>query len=125
MDATLRRGRVSFGLTAAAALYSLALLASAAAVPSVDGETLLEYGGPASLAITVQPLLVSLVMWALLRYGCTTGSRLASTAALAIAGIYLGWSVVAVVSLAAGAFPAAVLLLIAALVTPEPAPPAT
>jgi hypothetical protein len=125
MDATLRRGRVSFGLTAAAVLYSLALLVWVAAIPSIDGETLLEYGGATSLAITAQPLLVSLVMWALLRRRCTTGSRLASAAALAIAGIYLGWSVLAALSLAAGAFPAAVLLLIAALSTPEPGPPPT
>lgn len=80
--------------------------------------TLLEYGGPASLAITVQPLVVSLVLWALLRRRCTRGSRPAPRAVWAIAGAYLAWSVLGALSLAAGAFPAALLLLIAVTLTP-------
>lgn len=120
MAASLRRGRASFGLTLAAVVYSIALLVWVAAVPGVDGETLLEYGGAWSLAITAQPLLISLVMWALLRRRCITGSRAASTAAWAIGGLYLPWSIAAGFSLAAGAFPAALLLLIAVSLTPKP-----
>jgi hypothetical protein len=120
MDAAVPRGRASFGLTVAAVVYSLALVFWVVAIPSIEGQTLLEYGGPASLAITAQPLLISLGMWALLRRRCTTGSRLASTAAWAIGAMYLTWSVLGALSLAAGAFPAAVLLLIAATLTPKP-----
>jgi hypothetical protein len=119
MDVAVRRGQASFGFTAAAVLYSLALLFWVAAIPSIEGQTLLEYGGPASLAITAQPLLISLGMWALLRRRCTTGSRLASTAAWVIGAMYLAWSVLGALSLAAGAFPAALLLLIAVTLTPK------
>jgi lysylphosphatidylglycerol synthetase-like protein (DUF2156 family) len=120
MDAAFWRGRASFGFTVAAVLYSLALLAWVVLVPSTEGETLLEYGGLWSLAITAQPLLVSLIMWRLLRNRCTTGSRAAATAAWTIGGMYLGWSVIGALSLAAGAFPAALLLLIAVTLTPDP-----
>ena len=120
MDRSAYLGRASFGLTVAAIIYSVALLAWVVAIPGIDGQTLLEYGGPASLAITVQPLLVSLLMWTLLRRRCTTGSRLASSAAWAIGGSYLAWSVLAALSLAAGALPASLLLLIAAMLTPTP-----
>jgi len=120
--AALRRGRASFGFTMVAVAYSVALLVWVAAVPSIQGETLLEYGGPWSLAITIQPLLVSLLMWALLRRRCTTGSQAASTAAWTVGGMYLGWSVVGALSLAGGAFPAAMLLLIAAVLAPRPLP---
>jgi hypothetical protein len=122
MDVAVRRGQASFGFTAAAVIYSVALLFWVVAVPAVDGQTLLEYGGPLSLAITAQPLLVSLIMWALLRRRCTTGDRVATNAARAIAGTYLAWSVLGALSLAAGAFPAAVLLLVAATLTPSPGP---
>jgi|SRR5215216_1973668 len=120
--AALRRGQASFGFSVAAVAYSVALLVWVAAVPSIDGETLFEYGGPWSLAITVQPLLVSLLMWGLLRHRCTTGSQAASTAAWTVGGMYLGWSVIGALSLAGGAFPAAVLLLIAAVLSPRPRP---
>ena len=78
------RGRAPFGLTLLAVVYSLGLIAWVIALPAVDGETLLEHGGLASLAITAQPLLFSVVMWALLRRRCTTGSRMATVAAWAL-----------------------------------------
>lgn len=120
MDTAIRRGRASFGLTLLAAAYGVGLLAWVAAVPTVDGETLLQYGGPGSLAITAQPLLFSLVMWALLRRRCTTGSRVAATTAWALGSLFLAWSVLGALTLAAGAFPAAVLLLLAVALTPRP-----
>ena len=114
------RGRAPFGLTLLAVVYSLGLIAWVIALPAVDGETLLEHGGLASLAITAQPLLFSVVMWALLRRRCTTGSRMATVAAWALGTLYLAWSVLGALSLAAGAFPAAVLLLLAVALTPRP-----
>jgi hypothetical protein len=116
------RGREALLLTVVASLYGVALLVWVAAIPSVDGETLLQYGGPGSLAITAQPLLFSLLMWALLHTRCTTGSRAATTAAWLLAPLYLGWSVLGALTLAAGAFPAAVLLLAALALTPTPGP---
>ena len=121
MQTAVRRGRAPFGLTMAAVAYGVALLVWVAAVPSVDGETLLEYGGPGSLAITAQPLLFSLLMWALLRRKCTTGSRVATAAAWPLGTLFLAWSVLGALSLAAGAFPAAILLLLAVGLTPRPA----
>ena len=120
MPALPRRGQASFGFTLAAVLYSVALLVWVVAVPGIGGQTLLEYGGPWSLAVTAQPLLLSLVMWTLLRRRCTTGSRTASIMAWTIAGAYLAWSVLGALSLAAGAFPAALLLLLAVTLTPRP-----
>jgi hypothetical protein len=115
----IRRGAVSFGLTALAAIYGLGLLVCVAAVPSIDGQTLLEYGGPWSLVITSQALVFSLVMWALLRRRCTTGSAVASASAWLIGLLFLGWSVIGALSLAGGAFPAAALLLVAVALTPR------
>jgi len=120
MDGAIRRGRAPFALTLAAVAYGVGLLVWVAAVPAVDGETLLEYGGPGSLAITAQPLLFSVVIWALLRRRCTTGSRAAAVAAWMLGTLFLVWSVIGALSLAAGAFPAAVLLLVAAALTPRP-----
>jgi hypothetical protein len=125
MDTAVRRGRAPFGLTLVAIAYSIGLLIWVAAIPAFDGETLLEYGGPGSLAITAQPLLFSLLMWALLRRRCTTGSRVATATAWALGTLYLVWSVLAALSLAAGAFPAAVILLFAVGLTPRPDPRAT
>jgi hypothetical protein len=120
MDTAVRQGRAPFVLTLLAVAYSVGLLFWVAAVPAFDGETLREYGGPGSLAITVQPLLFSLLMWALLRRRCTTGSRIAIAAAWALGSLYLVWSVVAGLTLAADAFPAAVILLFAVSLTPRP-----
>jgi hypothetical protein len=119
MDMAVRRGRATFGLTLLAVVYSIGLLIWVAAVPALDGETALEYGGPGSLAITVQPLLFSLLMWALFRRR-TSGSRVASATAWVLATLYLIWSVLAALTLAAGAFPAAVILLFAVWLTPRP-----
>jgi hypothetical protein len=112
------RGRAAFGLTLLAVSYGVGLLMWVAAVPMIDGETLLQYGGAGSLAITAQPLVFSLVMWVLLRHRCTTGSGMATAAAWALGSLYLVWSVLGALTLAAGAFPAAVLLLWAVALTP-------
>ena len=122
MDPAVRRGRVPFGLTLLAVAYSVVLLVWVIAIPSIDGETLLQYGGPLSVAIAAQPLVFSLLMWALLRRRCTTGSRMATATAWALGTLYLVWSVLGALTIAAGAFPAAVLLLFAVGLTPRPEP---
>ena len=93
------------------------------AYPAVDGETLLSYGGPLSLAIASQSLPVSLGVFWLLRRRCTTGSRAAIACAWILGSLYLVWSVLAGFSLAAWALPAALLLMLAVGFTPRPAVP--
>jgi hypothetical protein len=121
MDLSALSGRIAFGLTLMAGLYGLALLAWAAAIPSIDGETLVEYGGPMSLVLLSQSLLAAGALWALLRRRCTTGSRGATAAAWLFATLFLAWSVLGALSFAAGALPAAAVLLLATAVTPRPA----
>jgi hypothetical protein len=106
----MAKGRVAAVLTILAIAYGCALLAFAAvALP------------PLGVLLAAQPLLVSLVMWPLLRARCTAGSSGATFASRAIAYLYLPWSVLGAASLAIGAFPAAVLLTAAAALTPRPA----
>jgi hypothetical protein len=120
MSAEPERGRIALALTILAIAYGVGLVAWAASVSVVDGETLLQYGGPGSLMIVVQPLLLSLLMWALLRHRHTTGSSVAIAAAWVVGALYLVWSVLGALTLAAGALPAALLLLFAVALTPRP-----
>lgn len=104
------RGYLAAGLTAAAVVYGVAFLSLAALnLP------------PLGMLIAVQPLLISLLMWQLLRERCTTGNRTATSASRVIAFLYLPWSVIGTVTLALGALPAAVLLAAATILTPAPA----
>jgi hypothetical protein len=121
MDSSAPSGRLAFGLTLVAGLYAIALLTWAAAVPGIDGETLLEYGGPLSLIILSESLLATAVLWTLLRRRCTTGSRAATAIAWVFATLFLAWSVLGALSFAGGALPAAALLLVATAATPRPA----
>jgi len=119
MTGVFRDGRAAFALTVLALAYGVALLVWVVAVPGIDGQTLLEYGGPGSLAITSQAALFSLAMWWLLRRKCTTGSPWATRATGIVAPLFVLWSVMGALSIAAGAFPAAVLLLVATSLTPS------
>lgn len=114
-----RSRRVAAGLCALAAVYSAGLLVSIAAVPTIDDQTLLEYGGPWSFAIFAQPLLMSVVMWQLLRGRCHTGSDQATVGAWMIAIVYLVYSVLGGFTVAAGALPAALLIFFAVALTPR------
>lgn len=118
-----QRGPVAAGLCVLAVVYSAALLVAVAVIPVVDGQTLLGHGGAWTLAIFAQPLLVSGLIWRLLRARCQTGSPRATRVAWTVAPVYLAYSVVGGFSIAAGALPAALLLLVAVALTPLP--PAT
>lgn len=120
MRGGVARGRLAFALTALAFAYDLALLVAIVAAPTVDGQTLLEYGGFLSLALFAQPLLVTLLLWSLLRERCKRDSAAATAAAWTIASLYLAYSVLGGLSIAAGALPAALLLFVAVSVTPRP-----
>jgi hypothetical protein len=104
-------GRAAFGLTVVALLYSVGLMAWVVTQP---------WAAPMTLAIVAQPLLVTLLVWHLLHARCSTGSRVATTAAWLVVSLFLTWSVLGALTLAAGAFPAAFLLLLAAATTPKP-----
>jgi hypothetical protein len=104
-------GRVAFGLTVVALLYSLALLTWVVTEPWFEAWT---------FVIVLQPLVVTAVVWQLLHARCSTGSRVATTAAWLVVSLFFVWSVLGALTLAAGAFPAAFLLLLAAATTPKP-----
>src|ERR1044072_2898953 len=110
-------GRAAFGMTALAGAYSVALLAYVVAVPA-DGETLLESSGPTVLALGAQPLLAPLLIGGLLHERCSTGGRVVTVLGRVAIGFLLAYSVLGALSIAAGVFPAAVLLAIAAALTP-------
>ena len=119
MHAAVRRGRIAAALCALALAYSVALLLGTVAIPAIEDQTLLEYGGPWSLAIFAQPLLVSGLMWHLLRRRCHTGDQRAARIAWTVATTYLAYSVIGGFSIAAGALPAALLIVAAVGLTPR------
>lgn len=113
------RGRVAAGLCVLAGVYGAGLLLTITVIPTVDDRTLLQHGGPWSLAIFAQPLLVSAMMWHVLRRRCHGGSDRATTVAWTLASVYLIYSVVGGFSIAAGALPAALLLFLAVALAPR------
>ena len=122
MDRETLRGRIAFAFALGAVVYSVALIAWVVGVPSIDGQTLLSYGGPLSLVITAQSLPISLLVFMLLRRRCTAGSVAASDGAWILGWSFFTWSIFGGFTVAAGALPAAALLLISIGMTPIPAP---
>jgi len=125
MDASVWRGRAAVTITLLSIGYAVGLLAWVVFEPAFNGQTLLEYGGVASLVITAQPLVFALVMWAILHHRCTVGSQAATAAAWTLGLLFLAYSVVGALTIAAGAFPAAALLLVAVMITPRAPQPTT
>ncbi|MEA2218421.1 MAG: hypothetical protein QOJ35_1047 [Solirubrobacteraceae bacterium] len=113
------RGRVAVGLCGLAVVYSAGLLLVIAVIPPIDDQTLLQYGGSWSLAIFAEPLLVSALLWRLLRRRCHTGSDRSTMVAWLLATVYLVYSVLGGLSTAAGAFPSALLIFLAVALTPR------
>ena len=117
------RGRVAALLCVLAVGYSAGLLLSVVVIPTIDDQTLLQYGGPWSLAIFAQPLLMSGLTWHVLRRRCHTGGDMATTIARTFAPVYLVYSIIGGFSLAAGALPAALLIVGAVALTPRGSAP--
>lgn len=113
------RGRIAAGLCVLSGVYSAALLVSIVVIPAADDETLLQYGGPWTVAIFAQPLLVSGLMWHVLRRRCHTGSDRATAVAWTLGCVFFAYSVVGGFTIAAGALPAALLMLLAVAVAPR------
>ena len=106
----MRSGHAAFTLTVLAGVYGLVLTAFAGT----------RFGGGVAYAIYAQPVVVSALVFVLLRIHCTTGDRSAAWTAAAISVLFLVWSVLGALSLAAGSFPAAVALVTAVALTPTP-----
>ena len=68
------------------------------------------------------PTAVTLVVWLLLRLYCTTGSRAAHAAAITVAALCCVVCVLAMLSIGVLLAPVALLLIVAAIKTPPPAP---
>ncbi|HEX8120338.1 MAG TPA: hypothetical protein VF549_03640 [Solirubrobacteraceae bacterium] len=103
------RGRLAAAMTLAAAVYGVA-------ATLVWGT---QFGGGVAYAIYAQPIAVSALLFVLLRLRCTYGSPTASFAAWTLASLFLAWSVLGALSLAAGSFPAATMLVAAVALTPR------
>ncbi len=108
MDRTVAQGRTAFALTLLAVVYSSVLIAWAVE-------------SPVSAPLVSQALVVSLLMWGLLHHRCTAGGRAVTYATFGLATVFFVYSLLGMLSIAAGALPAALALLIAAALTPSPA----
>jgi hypothetical protein len=109
-DTPRRRVRMSTVLHGLAGLYSVLLLAVACTVPrGSTRETWTQQFGAEILVVFGQPLLVSALLWPLLRH--PTSDRLG--AAWLLATVYLLWTLLGWYFLAPGGLPAGVLLFIA------------
>ena len=103
-------GRFAFGITVLSIAYGITLFAATVVTQDWD---------PVAIAIYVQPLVISVAFFALLRRYCTVGDSWIKPAAWAAAWVYLVWTVIAGFSLSSGGMIAAVLLLIAVANTPQ------
>jgi hypothetical protein len=111
-DADTSNGRLAAALTLGAACYGV--------IMGLWWGT--EFGGGLAYAIFAQSIVPSAILFVVLRAYCTTGRRWLSLLASAIALLFLAWSVVGALSLAAGAMPAACLLVAAVALTPRGQP---
>ena len=109
IDAAMIRGRIACALTLAAGLYGVVLCAWAGT----------KFGGGVVYVLYAQPIAASALVFVLLRRHCTTGSSAMGFTAAAVATLFLVWSVLGVLSLAAGSLPAACLLMAAVALTPS------
>jgi hypothetical protein len=102
-------GRLAATLTLCAAATGAAQTLWAAAT----------FGDWLAYAIYAQPIVVSAVLFVVLRAYCTTGRRPFVWLAATIAGLFAVWGFVGGFSLGAGAWPAAWLLVAAVAVAPR------
>jgi hypothetical protein len=106
------RGRLAAALTLAAGCYGVAITAWYGT----------QFGGGFAYAIYAESIVVSALLFVLLRAYCKSGRRSLSVLAATIATLFFVWSVLGALSLAAGAFPAACLLVAAVALTPRGQP---
>ena len=105
----IARGRLAATLTLAAGAWGVFLTATAGT----------QFGGGWAYPLYAQSTVVAAMLFVLLRGYCISGLRSLKALAATFAVLFLVWSVLGALSLAAGAFPAACLLVAAVVLTPR------
>lgn len=105
----IARGRLAATLTLAAGAWGVFLAVTAGT----------QFGGGWAYALYAQSTVVAAVLFVLLRGYCVSGLRSLRVVAATFAALFGVWSVLGALSLAAGAFPAACLLIAAVALTPR------
>jgi len=127
--ADVRRGRWAFGLTVAAFAWAVALVVGAVLVPVYDVEdsssgsssaTLVGENGLGVLLPVAFPVVVAAVVWVALHRKCSRGSRPAEVVAWVLVGVLLLGCMLAMLTIGIFVLPVAVLLAVAAVLTPLP-----
>lgn len=103
------RGWAALAANSAAVLYGVAFLAWA---PASFGSTGVD------LLLASQSLLASTVVWMLLHRHCKLGDDRSFAWAAVLVTLFMAWAWIGGFSLSYGVFPAACLLVLAALLTP-------
>jgi len=128
--ADLRRGRWAFGLTLTAFAWAAALVVGAVLLPVYSVEdsgggsssaTLVGENGLGVLLPVAFPALVAALVWYALHRKCSRGSRPAELVAWALVGVLLLGCLLAMLTIGIFVLPVALLLLLAAALTPSPA----
>jgi hypothetical protein len=123
------KGRWAFGLASAGVLWTAALIPGAFYFPAYGGEsssgggtvhttaTLVGVNGTWAVALLVPPVVLAVAAWLGLHGSCSTGSRRSRLVGNVAAGLLAAY---AVLTFSAGflALPAALLIVVAAAVTP-------
>lgn len=124
------RGRWAFGLTVTAFAWAAALVVGAVLLPVYSVEesgggssssTLVGENGLGVLLPVAFPAVLTAIVWYALRRKCSRGSRAGGYVAWSLAGLLVVFCFVAILSIGAFVLPVALLLLLAAALTPSPA----
>ncbi len=115
------RGRLAFWATVAASLWAIALLIGALLLPVYSsGSTLIEVNGPGVLVPVGVPALVAVLVGLALHRKCVHGSRSSGYVAGVLVGLLGAFCLVSMFSIGVFVLPVAMLLTLAATLTPFP-----
>jgi hypothetical protein len=114
------RGWVALSANSIAVLYGVAFLVWALAVPAYEGRTFVDLSSSVGSGVLLasQSLLVSVAVWMLLHRHCTLGDERSFRFGAVLVTVFMAWAWIGGFSLSFGVFPAACLLVLAALLTP-------
>jgi uncharacterized membrane protein YhaH (DUF805 family) len=115
----MRSGRWAFALTLIAVLWCAALVPAAFAIPVYeDGSTLAEENGAWVALPVALPVAFALLAWLGLHLRCARASRLGARLAWVAIALIAAYGTVGAASIGTFVVPAAVLLAVAATLTP-------
>jgi hypothetical protein len=115
-----RRSRWALGLSLFAVVWGVALIAAALLAPAYnDGSTLAQENGAWVLLPAAVPAALAGLAFAGLHRRCTDGSRRAGTAAWTAIGLLVAFGLVSILSIGIFALIPALLLALAATLTPQ------